>query len=128
MKTKADDILTDIEESQARLRKKEMLFASMRTEMEEQRVNEKVHVVVEADEYEEDDELLNKVMQDMQDYDALCKESKSDETRILLEVLEAQQNRTDEEWLLGGGINNEEVMQRLKEVWAEEDRQIAEAL
>lgn len=69
-------------------------------------------------------------MQDIKTYEAECQEMKvaDDETRILLSVLEAQQNRSEEEWLQGGGINNEELLKRLQEVWDEEDRMIAEAI
>jgi 1,6-anhydro-N-acetylmuramate kinase len=69
-------------------------------------------------------------MQDIKAYEAECQEMKAadDETRILLSVLEAQQNRSEEEWLQGGGINNEELLKRLQEVWDEEDRMIAEAI
>lgn len=69
-------------------------------------------------------------MQDIKSYEAECQEMKAadDETRILLSVLEAQQNRSEEEWLQGGGINNEELLKRLQEVWDEEDRMIAEAI
>lgn len=104
------------------------MFAAMRQAVDEEEKKE-IRLIPEANEYEEDDDLLNRVMQDMQAYDEECNEMKADDsTRILLEVLEAQQNRTEEEWKQGGRINNEEVIRQLQEVWAEEDRLVAEAL
>lgn len=89
------------------------MFAAMRQAVEEEEKKE-IRLIPEANEYEEDDDLLNRVMQDMQAYDEECNEMKADDsTRILLEVLEAQQNRTEEEWKQGGRINNEEVIRQL---------------
>lgn len=68
-------------------------------------------------------------MQDIQSYQEEVKGMTADkETQILVEVLEAEAARADEELIQGIGIDNEEVLKRLQEVWEEEDKMMAEAM
>ena len=68
-------------------------------------------------------------MQDIQSYQEEVKGMTADkETQILIEVLEAEAAREDEEFIQGIGIDNEEVLKRLQEVWEEEDKMMAEAM
>jgi len=68
-------------------------------------------------------------MKDIQSYQEEVKGMTADkETQILVEVLEAEAAREDEELIQGIGIDNEEVLKRLQEVWEEEDKMMAEAM
>jgi len=68
-------------------------------------------------------------MQDIQSYQEEVKGMTADkETQILIEVLEAEAAREDEEFIQVIGIDNEEVLKRLQEVWEEEDKMMAEAM
>lgn len=68
-------------------------------------------------------------MQDIQSYQEQVRGMTAEkETQILVEVLEAEVARADEELLQAIGIDNEEVLKRLQEVWEEEDKMMAEAM
>lgn len=73
--------------------------------------------------------MLDSIVKDMQSYQLeMAQTETAEQTNLLLDILEKQQMRTEEEWRQGGGFNNEEALRRLQEAWAEEDKMVAEAL